>query len=98
MVSCLRALARRNTDSAGRVAGSASEHEGKILLNRIPRDNPCKSDMNNRQALNLFQLWKVVTDWEQLPLSVFGILIYISPAPPSTYLSYVLRKLGFSVF
>lgn len=78
--------------------GWFNEHEEKILVNRILRDDPSKGDMNNRQAVSLGQLWKVITDWEQWPLYIIGLMVYIPPAPPSTYLSYILRKLGFSVF
>jgi hypothetical protein len=78
--------------------GWFNEHEEKILVNRILRDDPSKGDMNNRQAVGLAQLWKVITDWEQWPLYLIGLTCYIPPAPPSTYLSYILRRLGFSVF
>ncbi|KAF2825787.1 MFS general substrate transporter [Ophiobolus disseminans] len=78
--------------------GWFNEHEEKILVNRILRDDPSKGDMNNRQAVGLVQLWKVVTDWEQWPLYLIGLTCYIPPAPPTTYLSYILRRLGFSVF
>jgi hypothetical protein len=54
--------------------------------------------MNNRQAVGPSKLLKVVLDWEQWPLYIIGLLAYIPPAPPTTYLSYILRKLGFSVF
>lgn len=78
--------------------GWFNEHEEKILVNRILRDDPSKGDMNNRQAVGVVQLWKVVTDWEQWPLYLIGLCAYIPPSPPTTYLSYILRRLGFSVF
>jgi hypothetical protein len=78
--------------------GWFTEHEEKILVNRVLRDDPSKGDMNNREAVSPSQLWKVITDWEQWPLYIIGLMAYIPPAPPSTYLSYILRKLGFSVF
>ncbi|KAL5117186.1 hypothetical protein ACEQ8H_004874 [Pleosporales sp. CAS-2024a] len=77
--------------------GWFNDHEEKILVNRILRDDPSKGEMNNREAVSPSQLWKVMTDWEQFPLYLIGLLAYIPPAPPSTYLSYVLRRLGFSV-
>lgn len=67
-------------------------------MNRILRDEPNKGDMNNRQAVGPARLWKAACDWEQWPLYLIGLVAYIPPAPPSTYLSYILRKLGFSVF
>ncbi|KAF2708578.1 MFS general substrate transporter [Pleomassaria siparia CBS 279.74] len=78
--------------------GWFTEHEEKILVNRVLRDDPSKGDMNNRQAVGPSKLVKVVTDWEQWPLYIIGLLAYIPPSPPATYLSYILRKLGFSVF
>ncbi|KAF2026888.1 MFS general substrate transporter [Setomelanomma holmii] len=78
--------------------GWFNEHEEKILVNRILRDDPTKGDMNNRQAIGLRLLWKATLDWEQWPLYIIGLMAYIPPAPPSTYLSYILRRLGFSVF
>lgn len=37
-------------------------------------------------------------DWEEWPLYLIGLTTYIPPSPPTNYLSYILRKLGFSVF
>jgi hypothetical protein len=78
--------------------GWFNEREEKILVNRILRDDPTKGDMNNRQAVGLRLLWKATTDWEQWPLYFIGLMAYIPPSPPTTYLSYILRRLGFSVF
>lgn len=78
--------------------GWFNEHEERILVNRILRDDPSKGDMNNRQAVGLRLLLKATSDWEQWPLYLIGLTAYIPPSPPTNYLSYILRKLGFSVF
>ncbi|KAH7132385.1 major facilitator superfamily domain-containing protein [Dendryphion nanum] len=78
--------------------GWFTDHEEYIMVNRILRDDPSKGDMNNRQAVGIKLLWKAVSDWEQWPLYLIGLTAYIPPSPPTTYLSYILRKLGFSVF
>ncbi|KAF2632989.1 MFS general substrate transporter [Macroventuria anomochaeta] len=78
--------------------GWFSEHEECILVNRILRDDPSKGDMNNRAGVSLRLLWKTITDWEQWPLYLIGLMAYIPPSPPNTYLSYILRQLGFSTF
>ncbi|CAM1510556.1 Fc.00g008910.m01.CDS01 [Cosmosporella sp. VM-42] len=78
--------------------GWFSEHEEFIMVNRLLRDDPSKGDMNNRQAVNLPKLWSAIKDWEQWPLYIIGLLAYIPPAPPNTYLSFILRQIGFSVF
>lgn len=78
--------------------GWFSEHEEYILVNRVLRDDPSKGDMNNRTGVSARLLWKTVTDWEQWPLYIIGLMAYIPPAPPTTYLAYILRQLGFSTF
>nr|UWK20152.1 major facilitator superfamily transporter (MSF) [Trichoderma cf. fertile] len=78
--------------------GWFTEREEYIMVNRLLRDDPSKGDMNNRQAVGPSLLLKVLNDWEQWPLYLLGLVVYIPPSPPSTYLSYILRKFGFSVF
>ncbi|KAM5343156.1 hypothetical protein ACJ41O_014122 [Fusarium nematophilum] len=78
--------------------GWFTEHEEKIMVNRLLRDDPSKGDMNNRQAVNLPRLWKAIKDWEQWPLYIIGLMVYIPPSPFNTYLSFILRQIGFSVF
>ncbi|KAK5994831.1 putative transporter [Cladobotryum mycophilum] len=78
--------------------GWFTEREEFIMVNRLLRDDPSKGDMNNRQGVGPTLLLKVVKDWEQWPLYLIGLTAYIPPGPPSTYLSYILRKIGFSVF
>ncbi|KAI1417752.1 MFS general substrate transporter [Hypoxylon sp. FL1857] len=78
--------------------GWFSEHEEFILVNRLLRDDPSKGDMNNRQAVGPMLLLKAVKDWEMWPLYIVGLTMYIPPAPPANYLSYILRQIGFSVF
>ncbi|KAI8964143.1 MFS general substrate transporter [Daldinia sp. FL1419] len=79
-------------------SGWFSDHEEYILVNRLLRDDPSKGDMNNRQAVGPTLLFKAVKDWEMWPLYIIGLTTYIPPAPPSNYLSYILRQIGFSVF
>lgn len=78
--------------------GWFTEHEEFIMVNRLLRDDPSKGDMNNRQAAGPGKLWKAIKDWEMWPLYLIGLTAYIPPNPPTTYLSYILRQLGFSVF
>ncbi|KAK7755506.1 hypothetical protein SLS62_002438 [Diatrype stigma] len=78
--------------------GWFTEREEYIMVNRLLRDDPSKGDMNNRQAVGLALLWKVLREWEMWPLYIIGLFVYIPPAPANTYLSYILRQMGFSVF
>ncbi|KAI5792594.1 major facilitator superfamily domain-containing protein [Peziza echinospora] len=75
-----------------------SEREEKILVNRLLRDDPSKGDMNNRQAVNHIGLLKSLGDFDLWPTYLLGLIVYIPPKPVSTYLAYILRQLGFSVF
>ncbi|KAG7099991.1 hypothetical protein E1B28_001783 [Marasmius oreades] len=87
--------------TAGRFRGKDgwfTEHEEKILVNRILRDDPSKGDMHNRQGVNLDRLWKTIKDYDMWPLYLLGLTVYIPPAPPQNYLSYILRQLGFNTF
>ncbi|OBR10758.1 Major facilitator superfamily transporter [Colletotrichum higginsianum IMI 349063] len=79
--------------------GWFTEHEELIMVNRLLRDDPSKGDMHNRrEAVGPSLLFKAVKDWEQWPLYLIGLTTYIPPSPPNTYLSYILRRLGFSTF
>lgn len=51
-----------------------------------------------RQAVGLSRLWLALKDWEQWPLYLVGLTTYIPPSPPGTYLSFILRQIGYSVF
>ncbi|KAK2000303.1 major facilitator superfamily transporter [Colletotrichum falcatum] len=79
--------------------GWFSDHEESIMVNRLLRDDPSKGDMHNRrEGVGLSLLFKAVKDWEQWPLYLIGLTTYIPPTPPNTYLSFILRQLGFSTF
>ncbi|EAQ88823.1 hypothetical protein CHGG_05442 [Chaetomium globosum CBS 148.51] len=78
--------------------GWFTDREESIMVNRLLRDDPSKGDMNNRQAVGPSLLWKAIKDWELAPVYLIGLTAYIPPSPPGTYLSYILRQLGFSVF
>lgn len=58
--------------------GWFTDHEEKILVNRLLRDDPSKGDMNNRQAVGIKLLWKAIRDWEQWPLYIIGLTAYVS--------------------
>lgn len=61
------------TKAPWRKKGWFTEHEEKIMVNRILRDDPSKSDMHNRQAITFKLLWYVaccpslVCDWGGVP-------------------------------
>ncbi|TQN68099.1 putative transporter [Colletotrichum shisoi] len=65
-----------------RPKGWFTENEEKILVNRILRDDPSKSDMHNRQAITPKLLLKSLADYELWPIYIFGLLWEIPAGPP----------------
>ncbi|KIY50633.1 MFS general substrate transporter [Fistulina hepatica ATCC 64428] len=76
--------------------GWFTEREEIIMVNRILRDDPSKSDMHNRQPLSLHMIWSALKDWGLWPLYVLGIMHMIPVGPPQAYLTLSLRNLGFT--
>ncbi|KAI0095222.1 major facilitator superfamily domain-containing protein [Irpex rosettiformis] len=79
-----------------RPKGWFNEREEKIMVNRVLRDDPSKSDMHNRQGLTLKNIWSVLGDWRQWPIYLLGLTFLIPVTPPQTYLTLSLRHLGFN--
>ncbi|ETN39112.1 uncharacterized protein HMPREF1541_05334 [Cyphellophora europaea CBS 101466] len=86
------------TRSWYRPKGWFTEHEEKIMVNRVLRDDYSKGDMHNRQAVDLKLLWKSICDYDLWPLYILGLTFGIPSSPPDTYLTLTLRTLGFSTF
>jgi len=51
------------------------EHEEKIMVNRLLRDDPSKGDMNNRQAVGFSGLIKSFTDYDLWPTYIVSQLL-----------------------
>ncbi|KAL4971465.1 major facilitator superfamily domain-containing protein [Aspergillus desertorum] len=78
--------------------GYFTEHEEKIIVNRVLRDDHSKGNMHNRQALTLGMLWRSLKDYDLWPIYIIGILFEIPTAPPKSYLNLSLKAIGFSTF
>lgn len=86
------------TKTRYRPNGWFSDHEEKIVVNRVLRDDPAKGDMNNRQPVSLKELLLSFTDFDLLPIYIIRFLGDLMTTPVSAYLTLTLRQLGFSAF
>ncbi|KAL4918801.1 major facilitator superfamily domain-containing protein [Aspergillus aurantiobrunneus] len=78
--------------------GWFNEHEEKILVNRIIRDDPSKGTMHNRQAVTPKMLWKALWDYDMWPIYLLGLTWMIPNTPATNYISIQLRSLGYETF
>ncbi|KAF9486410.1 MFS general substrate transporter [Pholiota conissans] len=79
-----------------RPKGWFTEREEIIMVNRVLRDDPSKSDMHNREGLNVKMIWEALKDWRLWPLYALGLTHMVPVIPPQTYLTLSLRNLGFT--
>ncbi|ETW86866.1 major facilitator superfamily [Heterobasidion irregulare TC 32-1] len=79
-----------------RPKGWFSAREEVIMVNRVLRDDPSKSDMHNREGLSIKMIWQALKDWTMWPIYVLGLVHMIPVGPPQVYLTLSLRNLGFS--
>ncbi|KAJ5766280.1 uncharacterized protein N7511_003896 [Penicillium nucicola] len=78
--------------------GWFTEHEEKIMVNRIIRDDPSKGTMHNRQAMTPKLMWASLKDFHMWPLYTIGLIWMIPPGPATNYLTLQLRSQGFTTF
>ncbi|KAJ5780683.1 hypothetical protein N7457_005843 [Penicillium paradoxum] len=89
------------TQTAGRFRGKNgwfNEHEEKIMVNRVLRDDPSKGTMHNRQAVTPKLLWQALKDYDMWVIYLLGLTWLIPNTPATAYISLELRSLGFSTF
>ncbi|KDR85552.1 hypothetical protein GALMADRAFT_218650 [Galerina marginata CBS 339.88] len=79
-----------------RPKGWFTDREETIMVNRILRDDPSKSDMHNREGLTVGMIWEAVKDWRLWPIYSLGLAHMVPVVPPQTYLTLSLRSLGFT--
>jgi len=75
-----------------------SEKEQEIMVTRVIRDDPSKGTMHNREALSWTYLKESLLDYDMWPLYLIAFSFQIPTAPPTAYLTLILRNLGFGTF
>ena len=78
--------------------GWFNEHEEKIMVNRVLRDDPSKGSMHNRQAVTPKMLWYALWDYDMWPIYVLGLVWGIPNTPATNYITLQLKSLGFGTF
>lgn len=89
------------TQTASKLRGKDgwfNEHEEKIMVNRVLRDDPSKGDMHNREGLSFREFWLCLTDWHMWPIYLIGLSWLIPNNPMQAYLTLQLRAVGFDTF
>lgn len=88
------------TQTAGRFRGKGwfTEHEEKIMVNRVIRDDPSKGGMHNRQAVTPKMLWKALCDYDMWVIYLLGLTWLVPTIPATSYITLELKELGFSTF
>ena len=76
--------------------GYFTEREEKIIVNRLVRDDPSKSDMHNRQAVSVKQFFQALSDYDIWPLLLVSLTFQFPQFPMSNYVNLILRGLKFS--
>ncbi|KAJ5618292.1 hypothetical protein N7528_006935 [Penicillium herquei] len=78
--------------------GWFNEHEEKIIVNRVLRDDPSKGSMHNRQAVTPKLLWQSLQDYHMWPIYAIGLIWQIPFTPATNYLTLQLKEVGFATF
>ncbi|KAK6197473.1 allantoate permease [Scheffersomyces amazonensis] len=78
--------------------GWFSEHEVKIIINRVLRDDPTKGDTNNRSGVTFKQLVKVFLDYDLWPIYSIGLIAFVPTGAMTNYIPIIYRGQGLTTF
>lgn len=78
--------------------GWFNEHEEKIMVNRVLRDDPSKGSMHNREAITPKLFWEALCDYDLWPIYILGLIFQIPTTPATSYITLSLKQLHFSTF
>ncbi|PNS15680.1 hypothetical protein CAC42_4132 [Sphaceloma murrayae] len=78
--------------------GWFTEHEEKVMVNRILRDDPSKGDMHNREGLSFAMFRECIGDYHMWPIYLIGLSWLIPASPMTQYLTLTLRSAGYDPF
>ncbi|KPV74735.1 uncharacterized protein RHOBADRAFT_44255 [Rhodotorula graminis WP1] len=84
------------TKAPWRPKGYFTDREVKIIVNKVVRDDPTKTSMNNRQALTPRLLWRALCDYDMWPMYLIGLAFGIPGYPIKNYFQLSMKSLGFS--
>ncbi|CAG8955299.1 hypothetical protein HYFRA_00011281 [Hymenoscyphus fraxineus] len=89
------------TQTASKLRGKNgwfTEREEIIIINRVIREDPSKSEMHNRQPITPKLLFKGMCDYDMWPLYILGLMFQLPESTPQQYMTLTLRGLGFDTF
>lgn len=88
------------TQTAGRFRGKGwfNEHEEKIMVNRVIRDDPSKGGMHNREPVTPKMLWDALCDYDMWIIYLLGLTWLVPSIPATSYITLELKALNFSTF
>lgn len=86
------------TKNRFRPKGWFTDHEVKVVVNRVLRDDPSKGDMNNRQAVDWDGFKRSILDYDLWPVYIIGLMAYTTTCTVGPYLTLTLKNVGFTTF
>ncbi|KAH9941397.1 major facilitator superfamily domain-containing protein [Amylocystis lapponica] len=78
--------------------GWFTEREETIIVTRVLRDDPTKSEMHNRQTITWRKFWRSLTDYDLWPVYILALNVFTALSTVKSYFTLTLNGLGFDTF